>query len=278
MAASWAGRRCAPALRPAAPRSSRAPDARAAGQGAGGGTEGPRRRAPRDGGRRTCRRAGSPAPGVGYPEARASLQRGAGPPGCGGDSAAGAPRTAAGRSHRWAAARGRGGAEPGPRTPAIRPGAPRAGTLPRPRRSRPFSPLQLSWLLPHLGPRAQVTSLPRSFFGRGGARVSPTSLRLAGAGEGRPVRGWRSGAGRRLRALLRPRGPLRIWGSGPCRRERAAAPAETWRLSVRSPEGDLLLAPRCGWGPLGPSYPAPAGARSHPRPGSPRRRGWLSLW
>lgn len=106
-------------------------------------------------------------------------------------------------------------------------------TLPRPRRSRPFSPpLQLSWLLPHLGPRAQVTSLPRSFSGRGGARVSPMSLRLAGARVGRPVRGWRSGAGRRLRALSRPRGPRQSRVSGPWRRERAAAPAETRRLSA----------------------------------------------
>lgn len=149
---------------------------------------GPCRRAPPGRGWRTCGWVGIPGAGGGAPGSARGLagaRRGRGS----------TARTAAGCSHRWAAAaaRARLSRVGVPETPAVTPGASqsRDRTRPRLRRSRPFSPLPwLLWLQPHLGPGAQVTSLPRSFLARGGARGPPTSSRFVGAGEALPVRGW----------------------------------------------------------------------------------------
>lgn len=156
---------------------------------------------------RTCGWVGIPGAGGGAPgSARglAGVRRGRGS----------TARTAAGCSHRWAAAaaRGRLSRVGVPETPAITPGASRSRdrTRPRLRRSRPFSPLP--WLVrlqPHLGPEAQVTSLPRSLLGRGGARGPPTSSRFVGAGEALPVRGWSREA--RMEKLGGTATPSAVW-------------------------------------------------------------------
>ncbi|XP_047729970.1 translation initiation factor IF-2-like [Prionailurus viverrinus] len=186
-----------PGARPRVLGSPRPPGARASGRGRGltGGLRGAAGGARADG-------RGSPAPEAGHPEARADLPRRARRAGGrrGGGRTA---RAAAGCAHRWAAAAkarrsGAGVLE----TPAVTPRAQRlrAGkTRPRLGRNRPFSPPPRPlWLQPHLGPGAQVTSFPRSFFGRGGARGPPTSSRSAEAGEGRPAPSRSGGAGRRL--------------------------------------------------------------------------------
>lgn len=73
-------------------------------------------------------------------------------------------------------------------------GAAVRGRGPLLRTSRPSSvPCPPSWAAAAPPSGEQVTSLPRSFSGRGGgARGPPTSSRLAGAGEARPVRSRRS--------------------------------------------------------------------------------------
>lgn len=139
------------------------------------------------------RRAGSPAPGAGHPEARADLPPGARRAGArrGRRGEAGAPPGP--RRAVVTGGRGRGTAEPGvPDTPAIPPGASQSRdreTRPRFQRSRPFSSPPCLRLLPHLSPRTQVTSLPRSFLGRGGAgrRSRPAHvLTVCGGGRGAP--------------------------------------------------------------------------------------------
>lgn len=158
------------------------------------------------GGSARARGRGSPAPGAGHPEARGLAAPSRASRGDGGDATRSRAHSS-GSCRLWSqvGGGGEGAAETGagvPETPAFTPGTPwsrgqEAG--PRLRRSRPFSsPPRPLWLQLHLSPGAQVTSLPRSFSGRGGVPGPPT---IGGGGRGAPSSRRGSGSGRLLRAL-----------------------------------------------------------------------------
>lgn len=172
-------------------------------QGLGPG-EGPGRRAPPGGGRRTCGRAGNPgagggppgrARGLAAPSLRAGGRRGGGR----------AARAAAAYAHRWAAAE---------RSRDLRDSSRHTESPAEQSLEDASAPREELTLLPSTG-ASSVAAAPRPrsagnfpskvilWAGRGGARGPPTSSRSAGAGEVRPVLSRSNVAGRRPRALHR---------------------------------------------------------------------------
>lgn len=210
--------------------------------------------------------------------------RAGGVPGAGGGAPGSArtrgPSRAGGRREagvgRWAPRPGRGGlwsqVGGGKRSRSPRDSSCHAGSPAEQRRGRvraaggadPFPSASAARAAAAPPPRAQVTSLPRSFSWRGGARVPPASSRLVAAEEASPARGWSSGAGRRPGALP---GQL-VASPEPGRRPLSRPAAADTRCLCSQPEREFPSAPRFGRGPLSPHRQGRTATRVPAVPGS----------
>lgn len=199
------GQPCASPLAPAPGSASSGPriPASSGRQGLGPG-EGPHRRAPRGGGRRTCGRAGIPGTGGGAP----GSARGLATPSPAGRGAAGRRAHCPGRGRlcsqvggggEGAAERSRGPRDSSRHTES--PAAPSWEDASAPREEPavlPATSASLAAAAPRPWSAGNFLSKVILRAGRRGARGPPTSSRSAEAGEGRPARSLSGGAGRRL--------------------------------------------------------------------------------